>query len=97
MAGPRRGALPPAARPAQPAAADRVSAALMGSFLLLAADIRPLDWQRLTQKRRRAEKAGHFACAHCGQARELPRGGTAACSMCASEECLPACEDRRAA
>jgi len=62
------------------------------------ADVRPgmPIWpERLHEKQRRVEKAGAHACAYCGHVQNLPRGGTATCTVCHNDDWLPACTDRR--
>lgn len=57
----------------------------------------PIWPERVAQTHSRVEEAGHYACACCGHVQELPRGGTATCSVCGEEEWVPACEAKRAA
>lgn len=55
----------------------------------------PIWPERLTQKQRRAEEAGDYACACCGQVEKLPRGGTAQCPVCRDDEWIAASEAKR--
>ncbi len=70
----------------------------MSVFFYADEDVRPglPIWpERLTEKRRRVEQDGKFACAQCGQVQELPRGGQATCPECRHDEWTPAREETR--
>jgi len=55
----------------------------------------PIWPEPLKKAHQRVEKAGAYACACCGQVRELPAAGVARCPVCQTDKWVPTCDAKR--